>query len=109
MHFPHGVDVAALWVIGKLVAIDLVVTIVSMAVDDDVNVSEIGVAARLELHRLGSSNRVERPARFGFGQRKPLAGLLNVNAQLLGYVVQGRSDPRARNPVGNSDADNDHD
>src|SRR5271157_4613864 len=108
MHFPHSDDIATLRAVGELVAVNLVVTIVGAAIDHDVNVAEIGAAAGLELHRLGGANGVQRAASFGLGQRKSFTGLLNINTQFLGHAVQGGTHPETGKPVGNTDADNEH-
>jgi hypothetical protein len=108
MHLTHGVDVARLRIVGELVAINLVITVVLAPVHDNMNIPQIGVAAGLKLHRLGSSNGVESAATFRLGKGEPLAGLLNVDAQLCGHIVQRGTNAGAGDPVRHSDRRHQH-
>ncbi len=96
------------WIVGEMVAIDLVVAVVVLAVDHDVHVLQIGVAALLELHRLGRPDGVDGAAALGLGKRETVAGLLDVDAELLRNVVQDGSNAGTGDPVGNGDGGHQH-
>ena len=99
VHFSHGLDVAALGIVGELVAVDLVIAIMVAAIDHDVNIAQVGVAPGFELHRPGSSNGVKSAAGNRLGEGKAVAGLLNVETQRFGNVVQQGLHPGAGYPV----------
>ena len=108
MHFANRGDIAVLRIVGELIAINLVIPVVLVPVHDDVNIAQIGVAAGFELHRLGGPDGVKSAAAFGLGKREPIAGLLDVNAQLRGHVVQHGADAVAGNPVRHADGSHQH-
>src|SRR5271165_3956830 len=99
VHLTHGADIAAFGVVGEFLAVDLVETIVSLSIDHDVHIFEIGVATFLELNCVGGANGENGPAALGLGESEAFAGLLNVEAQLLRNAVQLRFDPGSDDEV----------
>ena len=95
-------------VVGEVVAVNLVVAIVVLAVDHDVHVLQLGVAALLELHRLGRLDGVDGAAALGLGKREAVAGLLDVDAELLRNVVQHGLHAGTGDPVRDSDGGDQH-
>src|ERR1039458_4164728 len=71
-----------------------------LTVNHDVHVLEVSVATLLELHRVGGANGENGASALGLGERKALAGLLDVDAQLLRNAVQLGLNPDSCDEVG---------
>src|ERR1019366_6039727 len=71
-----------------------------LTVNHDVYVLEVSVATLLELHGVGGANDENRTPALGLGERKTLAGLLDVDAQLLRNAMQLGLHPDSCDEVG---------
>jgi len=78
MHFADAIDVASCGIVCELVPVDLVKTVMRLAVDDDVDILQVCMTTLLELNGIGGADGVNRKSSFLSEEREAEGSILEV-------------------------------
>src|SRR5258708_687428 len=88
LHVATGLNVSRLFVVNKVIAVNLVEAGGIFAVKNNTHVVQFGATVQFELLEVAGFDGKQGALAIGFGELKAIRGLLDVEANLVGDFLQ---------------------